>query len=153
VTPKVDALPGILSSREPPGDVASGVQSSLERRYVMNVERAHGLPPAQRQACVLAGGKQRYLDNIYSEARLAVELDGRAAHPPEQRWAGSHRDSEIAGLGILTQRYSWHDVDTGSCRTAGLVGALLIMRGTAVTLRTCGPACSVRSSAAAGLSG
>jgi hypothetical protein len=124
------------------GDVGDGVQSPLERRYVMNVERAHGLPPAQRQACVLVGEKRRYLDNLYEEAKLAVELDGLAAHPAERRWADSHRDNEIAGLGILTLHYTWHDTDAGSCVTAGQVGALLTMRGTKVTLRKCGPACS-----------
>jgi very-short-patch-repair endonuclease len=125
------------------GDLSAGVHSPLERRYVLNVERAHGLPLAQRQAFVLIGGKRRYLDNLYAEAKLAVELDGLAAHPPEQRWADSRRDNEIAGLGILTLHYTWRDVDAASCLTAGQVGALLTARGTRVTLRKCGPACSV----------
>jgi hypothetical protein len=131
------------------GDVTAGVHSPLELRYVTKVERAHGLPPARRQACVLVGGKRRYLDNLYEGAQLAVELDGQAAHPPEQRWADSRRDNEIAGLGILTLHYSWHDVDGGSCVTAGQVGALLLMRGVEVTLRSCGPACSAPSLVAA----
>lgn len=125
------------------GDVGAGVHSPLELRYVTRVERAHGLPSARRQACVLVGGKRRYLDNLYEEARLAVELDGLAAHPPEQRWADSHRDNEIAGVGILTLHYSWHDVDAAPCATAGQVGELLTMRGSDVTLRRCGPACSL----------
>ncbi len=133
------------------GDVSNGVHSPLELRYVTKVERAHGLPPARRQACVLAGGRRRYLDNLYEDARLAVELDGQAAHPPEQRWADSRRDNEIAGLGILTLHYTWHDVDAASCVTAGQVAALLVMRGTDVTLRSCGPACSVRGPVAARL--
>lgn len=135
------------------GDISTGVQSPLERRYVINVERAHGLPPAQRQACVLVAGKRRYLDNLYEEARLAVELDGLAAHPPEQRWADSRRDNDIASLGILTLHYTWRDVDGGSCRTAGQVGALLIMRGTQVTLRRCGPECSVGQPGATRMAG
>lgn len=125
------------------GDVSAGVQSPLEHRYVTKVERAHGLPSARRQACVLVAGRRRYLDNLYEEAQLAVELDGLAAHPPERRWADSHRDNEIAGLGILTLHYTWHDVDAGSCATAGQVGALLTMRGADVKLHRCGPACSL----------
>jgi very-short-patch-repair endonuclease len=132
-------------------DVSAGVQSPLERRYVMNVERAHGLPPARRQACVQVGGRRRYLDNLYEEARLAVELDGQAAHPPEQHWADSHRDNEIAGLGIQTLHYTWRDVDAASCVTAGQVATLLVMRGTDVKLRRCGPACFIRGPVAAGL--
>lgn len=135
------------------GDVSAGVHSPLELRYVMRVERVHGLPAARRQACVLVAGKRRYLDNLYSEAHLAVELDGQAAHPPEQRWADSHRDNEIASLGILTLHYTWHDVDAGACQTAGQVGALLTMRGTKVALRTCGPACTVSRPVAARLAG
>lgn len=133
------------------GEVSAGVRSPLELRYVTKVERAHGLPTAQRQACVLAGGRRRYVDNLYEEAKLAVELDGLAAHPPEQRWADSHRDNEIAGLGILTLHYTWRDVDAGACLTAGQVGALLTMRGTEVRLRRCGAACSLPGPVAARL--
>lgn len=80
-----------------------------------------------------------------------MELDGRAAHPPERRWADSHRDNEIASLGILTLHYTWHDVDASACLTAGQVAALLTMRGTNVALRKCGPACSVSRPVTAGL--
>lgn len=124
------------------GDIASGVHSPLERRYVNNVERAHGLPPARRQACVMVGGQRRYLDNLYDDALLAVELDGRAAHPAEQRWADSHRDNAIASLGILTLHYNWQDVGPRSCPVAAEVAHLLVIRGMPVTLRSCGPTCS-----------
>ncbi len=122
-------------------DIAGGAQSPLERRYVRDVERAHGLPAARRQARIVAGDRTRYLDNLYEGARLAVELDGRAAHPPEQRWADSKRDNAHAALGILTVRYNWADVTTRPCLVAAEVAALLRQRGTAVMLRRCGPAC------------
>jgi very-short-patch-repair endonuclease len=127
------------------GDVGAGVHSPLERRYVTNVERAHGLPSARRQALVVTGGHRRYVDNLYEDALLAVELDGLAAHPPEQHWADSHRDNELAGAGILTLHYSWHDVNDGSCGTAVEVASVLTMRGSVVRLRSCGPGCSARS--------
>lgn len=122
-------------------DVADGAQSPLERRYVREVERAHGLPAARRQARIIAAGRTRYLDNLYEEARLAVELDGKAAHPPEQRWADSKRDAAHAMLGILTVRYNWADVTTRPCVVAAQVAQLLEQRGTVVTLRRCGTAC------------
>jgi len=123
-------------------DVAEGAQSNLEWRYVRNVERAHGLPAAQRQAKIVAGNRTRYADNLYEEAKLAVELDGQAAHPPEQRWTDSHRDNEHARLGIMTVRYNWSDVTNRPCAVAAAVGALLRMRGTAVRLRPCCPSCA-----------
>ncbi len=70
---------------------------------------------------------------------LAVELDGRAAHPPEQRWADSKRDNAHAALGILTVRYNWADVTTRPCLVAAEVAALLRQRGTAVMLRPLRP--------------
>jgi hypothetical protein len=124
------------------GDISAGVHSPLERRYVTNVERPHGLPAARRQALVVIGGHRRYVDNLYEGALLGVELDGSAAHPPEQRWADSHRDNELAGAGLATLHYNWYDVTEGSCAAAVQVARLLVMRGTVVHLRSCGPACS-----------
>jgi very-short-patch-repair endonuclease len=131
------------------GDISAGVHSPLERRYVMNVERGHGLPEARRQAPMVIGGHRRYVDNLYEDAMLAVELDGLAAHPPEQHWADSHRDNELAGAGLAALHYNWYDVTEGSCTAAVQVARLLVMRGTAVNLRPCGPGCSAVSDVAA----
>ncbi len=135
------------------GDVSVGVHSPLERRYLTNVERAHGLPAARRQAMIVIGGHRRYVDNLYEEALLAVELDGLAAHPPEQRWADNHRDNELAGAGLLTLHYNWHDVTDGACAVAVEVASLLTMRGSVVKPRSCGPGCSVVSEAVRRLGG
>jgi very-short-patch-repair endonuclease len=123
-------------------DVGDGAQSNLELRYVRHVERAHGLPAARRQAKIVTAGRTRYVDNFYEEAKLAVELDGRAAHPPEQRWDDNHRDNEHASLGIMTVRYNWQDVNYRPCAVAAQVCGLLRMRGTSVRLRRCGPSCT-----------
>jgi len=123
------------------GDIHAGVRSPLERRYVTKVELAHGLPAAERQARVVIGGQHRYVDNLYEDALLVVELDGRAAHPAEQRWADSHRDNALAGLGMVTLHYNWHDVDARSCFVACEVAGLLALRGTVATLRRCGRTC------------
>jgi very-short-patch-repair endonuclease len=125
------------------GDIGAGVLSLLERRYVCDVERPHGLPQARRQAQTVVGGQRRYVDNLYEQAQLAVELDGQVAHPPEQRWSDSHRDNAHAALGMQTLRYSWSDIKGRPCEVAAEVGALLNMRGQAVQLRRCGPSCSV----------
>jgi len=109
-------------------DVADGARSVLERRYITGVERRHGLPQAHRQARTVINGKTRYVDNLYEEASLAVELDGSASHPPEQRWADSRRDNAHAGLGILTVRYNWADVTQRPCFVAAQVAGLLRAR-------------------------
>jgi hypothetical protein len=127
------------------GAIGSGVHSPLEYRYVRNVERPHGLPTAHRQALIVIAGHHRYVDNLYEDAQLAVELDGLASHPPEQHWADSHRDNELLDAGVATLHYNWHDVTEGSCRTAAEVARVLVMRGTVVKLRSCGPGCSAVS--------
>ncbi|HUZ27409.1 MAG TPA: hypothetical protein VMV07_26970 [Streptosporangiaceae bacterium] len=125
-------------------DIGSGVMSSLEHRYVRDVERSHGVPPARRQAKVVLGLRTRYLDNLYEDAGLAVELDGQAAHPIEDRWADMHRDNAHATAGLITLRYSWADVTLRPCLVAGQVAEVLRLRGTAVRLRRCGPRCTVQ---------
>ena len=132
-------------------DMGVGVLSLLERKYVCDVERPHGLPQARRQAQTVIGGQSRYVDNLYEQALLAVELDGKVAHPPEQRWSDSHRDNAHATVGMQTLRYSWSDIKGRPCAVAAEVGALLNMRGQAVQLRRCGPACSVGASRVLGI--
>jgi hypothetical protein len=123
-------------------DAADGVHSPLERRYVHGVERAHGLPPARRQARRRHGSGNRYLDNLYEPFGLCVELDGNAAHPAEGRWRDTHRDNANLVQGARTLRYGWPDVTEYRCRTAAEVAEVLRRQGWTGTLRRCGPACT-----------
>ena len=124
-------------------EAGSGVHSILERRYVRDVERPHGLPAATRQARTARQPRARYLDNLYEEAGLAVELDGQAAHGLAQRRADMRRDNAHAAAGILTLRYSWADVTERPCAVAQEVAAVMASRGVSVPLRPCGPACPI----------
>ena len=99
-------------------DAADGVHSPLERNYVYGVERAHGLPTARRQAKRRHGSGTRYLDNMYEDYSLCVELDGFAAHPAEGRWRDTHRDNANRLQGVETLRYGWPDTTENRCRTA-----------------------------------
>lgn len=123
-------------------DIADGVHSSLESRYVRRAERPHGLPRAVRQAPSKAAGRSRYLDNHYREFGVAVELDGRVAHPPEARWRDIHRDNASAAIGLITLRYGWADVTTDPCRVAAEIGEVLRLRGWRGRLRACSPGCA-----------
>lgn len=126
-------------------DIGDGAHSLLERRYVRDVERAHGLPPAGRQVRVTLAGRTSYLDDYYEAIGLAIELDGQVAHAIEQRWADMRRDNLHAAAGILTLRYTWTDVTERPCLVASQVAAVMRERGAPVTLRPCGPACLIRT--------
>jgi len=123
------------------GDVAAGVHSPLEYRYVRDVERAHGLPAADRQARASQHGHDIFRDALYRRYRLIVELDGRANHPDEQRWSDQRRDNAAAVEGVITLRYGWADVTERACETAREVGTALAARGWRGPLRRCGPDC------------
>jgi len=126
-------------------DIGEGIHSALEWHYVRGVERSHGLPRAERQAVSRAGGRTRYLDNHYREFRVAVELDGQAAHPAEARWRDIHRDNASAEAGIVTLRYNWADVTQDPCRVAAEVGNVLRHHGWTGRPRACGPRCAASS--------
>lgn len=127
--------------REALEDVASGVHSPLEHRYLRNVERAHGLPAADRQARAVQNGRVIQRDVRYRRYRVVVELDGATSHPAEKRLADNRRDNAAAAQGLVTLRYSWSDVTTRPCQTAAEVAATLRARGWTGQLRRCGPDC------------
>jgi len=120
-----------------------GVHSVLEYRYLRDVERAHGLPRSRRQVRVVIDGKPVYRDAYYEEYRLAIELDGKLAHPDEERWRDSRRDNQAGAQGILTVRYSWRDVYGHPCETALLQARILRRRGWRGVPRPCSAACPV----------
>lgn len=83
----------ILAAAE---DVAGGAQSALERRYLVDVERAHGLPVGSRQRAV---GRTRR-DVYYDGCATTVEFDGRAIHrSAAATWRDRKRDTLAAVRG------------------------------------------------------
>jgi very-short-patch-repair endonuclease len=127
------------------GDVADGIMYPLELRYVRDVERAHGLPAARRQARRDLASGVRYLDNYYDRYRLCVELDGQSSHPPEQKWHDADRDNDnLFADGVQTVRFGVRDVTVRRCAQAGRLAALLMRRGwDGAGLRPCGAGCPV----------
>lgn len=71
-------------------DVADGVHSPLERRYVTGVERAHGLPRAARQVKRRHGSASTYIDNLYEENMTCAS---RSTAPPRTRPTNAGRTS------------------------------------------------------------
>ncbi len=120
----------------------AGVHSGLEHRYLRDVERPHGLPPGTRQALARCAGHNEYRDVLYEEYGVAVELDGRAAHPGDLRWRDIRRDNSAATAGIVTLRYGWIDVSQRPCVVAAQVAQVLARRGYSGS-RPCAPGCPV----------
>jgi len=126
------------------GDVSTGILSLLERRYVDRVERPHGLPPARRQARVGQRTGNRYLDNLYEEYRLCVELDGTAAHPADEQWRDKRRDNwNLVHEDIVTLRFGLVDLDARQCETARDVAIRLARNGWPGPFRPC-PQCPAK---------
>lgn len=121
-------------------DVAGGAHSELERRYLVDVERAHGLPAGIRQRAV---GRTRQ-DVHYKRFATTVELDGRAVHQlSDATWRDMERDNRSARRSEMTLRYGWQDVRWRQCGVAAEVAAVLRSRGWAGYPKPCGPGCPV----------
>ncbi|ANH40267.1 hypothetical protein I601_3869 [Nocardioides dokdonensis FR1436] len=121
-------------------DVAAGTMSPLERRYLRDVERAHALPPAQRQVRAVAGGAIVYRDVVVGDHGVLIELDGRLGHElAADRWRDLERDLESLASGAVTLRAGWRQV-LEPCRLARVVASVLAARGWTGSLRAC-PRC------------
>lgn len=123
-------------------DVVGGVHSVLEHRYLIRVERAHGLPVGRRQVKVRVRANSIYEDVEYDEYATVVELDGRLGH----EGSGQHRDRRRDNANTVgkkaTLRYGHADL-TNACEVALEVASVLRSRGWRGTLKRCGPRCLV----------
>jgi hypothetical protein len=124
---------------------ATGDHSVLEFRYHRDVERAHGLPEPDRQVPFTTGNGQRgRRDRVYQEYGVIVELDGRLAHPPENRWKDKARDNAAAAAGQQSLRYDWVAVTQRPCATAAEVAGVLRDHGWNGPPKRCSPGCPVQ---------
>jgi len=125
------------------GDAGDGALSLLEYRYVRRVERPHGLPTARRQARIRQRTGNRYLDNLYEEYGVCVELDGTAAHPEDEQWRDKRRDNANLFSGIVTLRFGFPELGEHRCESAAYVAAVLRSRGWPGSAHPCSrPACA-----------
>lgn len=133
-------------------DVAAGAESPLERRYLRDVERAHGLPRGERQVrevvSIVQGEPLRRVvrDVRYRSFTALVELDGQLGHAATQdRWSDLDRDLEAAVNGDATLRPGWQQV-LAPCRLALIVGGVLETRGWTGAAHPCtSESCIVRA--------
>jgi hypothetical protein len=121
---------------------AGGTHSVLEFRYDRDVERAHGLPPAERQVpFAKPDGRRGFRDRYYEKYGLAIELDGKEWHPEEKRPVDVGRDNLATTTGGSTLRYGWDDVTRKACEAAAQVAESLRARGWRGRLSRCCPGC------------
>ena len=107
-----------------------GVHSALEHRYVLDVERAHGLPAGQRQAPVFVDGRKLFEDIRYEICDLIVRLDGQAFHSAKQRRFRDRRRDNAAELRNLPRLvYGWHEVTQDPCGVYREVREVLVREG------------------------
>jgi very-short-patch-repair endonuclease len=144
----VDALRAVLAARsrirwrawlsDALEDASDGVYSSLERRYVQDVERAHGLPRSHHQVRRQFNGKVQYRDNWYPDHKVVVEIDGPAYHQNERVQLDKDRDNvNLALEDVKTHRFGPVDVTERACETAALIAATLQHSGWRGSPRPC----------------
>jgi very-short-patch-repair endonuclease len=124
-------------------DAEKGAHSSLEMRYIRDIERAHRLPTAQRQVSVRRDGRRQFKDAEYEAYGVVVEIDGRASHPDDQRWRDLRRDNAVVADGGAPLRYGTADLTDRPCQVAAQLAQVLRFRGWTGTPVRCGPSCEL----------
>jgi very-short-patch-repair endonuclease len=119
-------------------DVDEGADSVLELRYLRDVERAHKLPRAVRQAWL---DEDRRCDVLYDQFATVVELDGVQWHSGAARVRDISRDNAARLKGLVTLRYTWSHVAETPCAVAKQVADALRQGGWKGTLHKC-PRCA-----------
>jgi ribosomal protein S30 len=99
------------------GDARDGVTSPLERRWLRDVERRHGLPPSRMNRRDVDGSRRCYRD-VEFEWGLVRELDGHEAHPDDARFRDRRRDNRVTVSGRRTLRYGWREIAGDPCGVA-----------------------------------
>lgn len=124
------------------GEVADGVESPLELRYRRDVERAHGLPPAELQTREKLGGRWIRADCRYRGFGVRVELDGQLAHPGGRTDKDTWRDNAaLLETDEITLRYRWSHIAGTPCRAALQVVTALHKGGWDGAPHPCSPTC------------
>ncbi len=126
-------------------DAEEGALFPLELRYLRDVERAHGLPKANRQVRHGVADRSHYRDVWYEDFGVCVELDGAAYHDGDQVRRDKQRDNRNLSVNdVRTYRFGIVEVTEGACDSAAMVIATLRRKGWAGTPHRCRrPECKV----------
>jgi very-short-patch-repair endonuclease len=98
----------------------------LESRFLALVEEQGLLTPEFNAAVELEPGRWIEADCLWRDARLIVELDGRAAHETTSRFdSDRERDRLLALAGYRVVRVTWRHLNTDGGRLAGDLRTLM----------------------------
>jgi hypothetical protein len=123
---------------------SGGAHSALELLWEKNVELPHGLPPAIKQVpFTKANGQVGFRDREYVPWGVIIELDGKQAHPNEQRGHDNARDRRASAQSKQTLRYGWQETRYEACQSAVEVIRVLWRRGWRGRPRPCSRGCPV----------
>jgi hypothetical protein len=89
------------------GDIEGGAHALSELDFTRKVVKAFGLPAPERQSARRdSQGRRRYIDVLWEEWKVAVEIDG-AQHfwDPLQRWDDTQRDVDLQLDGYEVLRF------------------------------------------------
>lgn len=121
------------------GDVAEGIESLAEHRFVHRVLRQHGLPPFSMQVLTQRGR----VDFRNAAHALSVEVDGLQFHSGRNFRGDRKRDRKAGAEGDLTVRATWWDVEDEPCDLAMDLASVLLHRGWTGQATGCSPTCPV----------
>jgi hypothetical protein len=85
-----------------------------------------GLPRPERNVILTIGGRLHEIDRLWRRERLAVELDGRAAHDTARAFeADRAKDRRLTVAGLRPLRITWRQLHGGRAQLAADLGVLL----------------------------
>lgn len=88
------------------GDIAGGAQALSELDFTRQVVRRHRLPEPSRQVARRdERGRRRWIDVMWDEWKIIVEIDGAQHADPLQRWEDMERDNGLEIGGYHTLRF------------------------------------------------
>jgi len=92
-----------------PGQI---VRDELEHRFLELIREA-GLPAPETNVKLKARARRYEIDCLWRQHRVAVELDGRAAHARTTAFESDRRkDAALTAIGLRPLRFTWHRVTT-----------------------------------------
>lgn len=109
-----------------PGQI---VRDELEHRF-LELVRAAGLPAPETNVKVRARGRRYEIDCLWREQRVAVELDGRAAHARTMAFEEDRaRDAALNATGLRPLRFTWRRVTQDAADVIAELDATLTQAG------------------------
>lgn len=111
-------------------DIAGGSRALSELDFLNYVIRPFKLPPPDRQVGRRdTHGRRRWLDAVWEQAKLVVEIDGAGHRDILQYWDDMDRDNGLKLQGYDTLRYAAFTIRYNAEYVAGQIGQALRDRG------------------------